>query len=214
MRHAIYLHGFASSARSKKAAFFRERLAACGVPLTCPDFNEPDFSTLTLSRMIAQCQQAIAVVPEVPIAVIGSSLGALVALQAAVRRPDRIDRLVLLAPAVAFVREGWHLNAAEIARWRDTNRREVFHYGYGETRSIGFALYEDARQYDPAAVEIAAPILIFYGVRDDVVRPESVRRFAEGRKNVMLHPLDDDHQLLGSLEEIWDNTKVFLELAG
>ncbi|MGI8672953.1 MAG: YqiA/YcfP family alpha/beta fold hydrolase, partial [Luteitalea sp.] len=44
----IYLHGFASSARSTKAQFFAERFAQVGVPLITPDLNAPDFSTLTV----------------------------------------------------------------------------------------------------------------------------------------------------------------------
>ena len=54
MRHVFYLHGFASSARSTKAAFFAERLRPHGLELQCPDFNEPDFETLTVSRMLEQ----------------------------------------------------------------------------------------------------------------------------------------------------------------
>jgi uncharacterized protein len=50
--HVFYLHGFASSGRSKKAAYFAERLRPDGIPLRCPDFNEPDFSTLTMTRML------------------------------------------------------------------------------------------------------------------------------------------------------------------
>ena len=52
MRHLLYLHGFVSSPQSGKAAFLADRLAAHGLALTCPDLNLPDFSTLTVSRMI------------------------------------------------------------------------------------------------------------------------------------------------------------------
>ena len=50
--HILYLHGFASSARSTKAGYLGERLRERGVALHCPDFNEPDFATLTLTRML------------------------------------------------------------------------------------------------------------------------------------------------------------------
>jgi predicted esterase YcpF (UPF0227 family) len=43
----LYLHGFASSPRSTKAEYFGDRLRPYGVELECPDFNLPDFSTLT-----------------------------------------------------------------------------------------------------------------------------------------------------------------------
>ena len=50
----VYLHGFASSRYSTKAAYFADRLREHGVDLRCPDFNEPDFRTMTLTRMLEQ----------------------------------------------------------------------------------------------------------------------------------------------------------------
>ncbi|MCK7491545.1 MAG: hypothetical protein MZW92_07495 [Comamonadaceae bacterium] len=54
MRHVFYLHGFASSPESTKAAFFAERLRPHGLGLHCPDFNEPDFEHVTVTRMLGQ----------------------------------------------------------------------------------------------------------------------------------------------------------------
>ena len=54
--HVFYLHGFASSPGSAKAMFFAERLARAGVRMDCPDLNLPDFSTLTVSRMLQQVE--------------------------------------------------------------------------------------------------------------------------------------------------------------
>jgi predicted esterase YcpF (UPF0227 family) len=56
---AVYLHGFASSPASSKATRFGQELAALGVPCTCPDLNEPDFSTLTVTRMLEQTRAAL-----------------------------------------------------------------------------------------------------------------------------------------------------------
>jgi hypothetical protein len=39
-----------------------------------------------------------------------------------------------------------------------------------------------------------------------------VESYAQGRENVILHMLDDDHQLLGNLEFIWRESAKFLEL--
>ncbi len=82
---ALYLHGFASSAHSSKAAFFRSKLSAHGVEMQTPDFNAPDFSTLTVSRMLAQVHDAIEAGAPGPVALIGSSLGAFVAVHAALQ---------------------------------------------------------------------------------------------------------------------------------
>jgi surfactin synthase thioesterase subunit len=56
------------------------------------------------------------------------------------------------------------------------------------------------------------PILVFQGLRDTAVDPAMVESWAKPRANVELHLLDDDHQLLASLELIWRETSRFLGL--
>ena len=56
----FYLHGFASSPTSTKAAYLTERFRRHGVALRCPDFNQPDFATLTLTRMLGQLDREMA----------------------------------------------------------------------------------------------------------------------------------------------------------
>src|SRR4051794_26737926 len=114
----VYLHGFASGPRSSKAAWFAERLAGHGIMTRCPDLNAPDFSTLTISRMLAQLDAELQDIGE-PVALMGSSLGGTLAILAADRFRDRVDRVVLLAPAVMFAKPGHHLLPPErIEEWR------------------------------------------------------------------------------------------------
>lgn len=219
--HLFYLHGFASSARSSKATFFRERLAAMGGPLHTPDFNEPDFATLTITRMLDQLDAAIAAVPAGPVALIGSSLGGYTAWHAAARREGTasarthpVTAMVLLAPAFEFGANRMRdLGAEGIARWRETNQLDVFHYGYNETRPLQFAIYDDAARYDSERVTVTTPTVVFQGRHDTLVDPAMVERFAASRPTMTLHLLDDDHQLLASLETIWKGTAAFLHLA-
>jgi uncharacterized protein len=217
--HLFYLHGFASSPGSAKAAFLRDRLAPFGIPLHAPDFNEPDFSLLTVSRMLEQVQWAIAALPEGPVALIGSSLGGFVALHAAARQEPQpthpIVRLVLLAPAVEFAsgRDGW-LTASELEEWRRTDRRDVFHHVYGRTVPMRYALFEDGHRFDAFEARFDAPTLVFQGARDTVVNPRRVSEWAASRANVSCRMLDDDHQLQASLETIWRDSAPFLGLVG
>ena len=206
----FYLHGFASSALSSKAAYFRERLAARGVALQCPDFNQPDFSTLTITRMIEQVGAGLDAGDGRGV-LIGSSLGAFVAVQAAVKWPARIDRLVLLAPAVDLRPERLgEMGDRTLAEWKATSSLNVFHFGYGRIMPLGYGLYEDARNYDALNAVVDLPIQVFQGRRDKAVDPVTVERWAAARPNVELHLLDDDHQLLGSLEYIWREMSRFL----
>lgn len=212
--HVFYLHGFASSAKSSKAAFFARKLEELGHRLHTPDFNEPEFSTLTVTRMVDQVVNAMDALPPGRAALIGSSLGAFVAVQTALRRPGQVDRLVLLAPALDFsghrVRD---LGDRGLDEWQRTNRLDVFHYGYGRIIPVHYDLYTDANRYDCAGAQLSMPIQVFQGRRDGAVDPDSVERWARQRPNVELHMLDDDHQLLGSLEVIWENAARFLGLA-
>lgn len=220
----LYLHGFGSSARSSKATFFAAKLAAAGAELIAPDFNEPDFSTITVSRMVGQVTSAMDARPGEPAILIGSSLGGFVAVQAALQRPGRVDRLVLMAPALDLTDsgpsrgkpgEGRGLRALgdrSLEEWRTTNCLNVFHHAYGRVVPIRYDLYEDCLRYDSMGADLRMPILVFQGRRDDAVDPETVERWAAARPNVELHMLDDDHQLLSSLEFIWTQSARFLGL--
>ena len=205
-----YLHGFASGRQSSKAAWFAERLEARGIRVHTPDFNEPDFATLTISRMLDRLDRELDEAAA-PAALIGSSLGGTLAILAADRFADRVERLVLLAPAVMFAKPGHHLLSPErVEEWRRAGALPFFHYTFNEDRLLNFTFYEDSLQYDPFEAVLRQPALIFQGVRDASVDYRTVERFARSRPNVTLSLLDDDHQLIASLPRIWQDVAPFL----
>lgn len=212
VRHVVYLHGFASSPASGKAERFRAELAGRGVGYSCPDLNGPAFETLTTTRMLAQVAQVVAAIPEGPVALVGSSLGAFVAVHAAAAdTTGKIDRLVLLAPALDFggnrLRQ---LGPHGIDQWRQSGHLTVFHYADGIERHVGYELYADAARYDAITLPTHLPTLVFQGDRDESVDPEMVRRWADGRAQVNLRMLADGHQLSDSIEDIWSESASFL----
>jgi pimeloyl-ACP methyl ester carboxylesterase len=199
----LYLHGFASSPHSSKAVFFAQQMAGKGIAMDVPDLNEPDFSTLTVTRMLGQVAGLIDGTPE-PVMLIGSSLGGFVAVQADLQHAARIHRVVLLAPALDF--DGNRLSEwgdRGLEAWKSSNRLDVFHYAYGRTMPVHFELYADALRYDALNAQLAQPVQVFQGRRDTAVDPTTVERWALARPNVELHMLDDDHQLRASLPSIW-----------
>ena len=208
----VYLHGFASSIHSGKATYLGERLRAAGVEVVTPDLNLPDFSTLTVTRMLDQVGGLLERT-DGPVTLFGSSLGGYVAVNAAAKWPDRVDRLVLLAPALDFSDEGLGApGGASLADWQRDGHIVVFHFGYGRMMPIHYELYADARRYDAMRAELGMPVLVFQGTRDTAVNPAVVKRWAAGRPGVTLHLLDDGHQLTASLPFIWETSRAFLGL--
>jgi pimeloyl-ACP methyl ester carboxylesterase len=218
--HVFYLHGFASAPQGGKAQLLAERFAPLGVTLHAPDLNEPAFETLTVTRMIEQVEAAMAVLPPGPVVLVGSSLGGFVAWHVAARAEAdaakrRVDRVVLLAPALTFDEASFEglLGADGLRRWRETGRLELMHYGYGATRTLRYEIVADAARYASRAATVTVPVLIFQGRRDDLVDAAAVEAFAAGRPNVRLRLLDDDHRLHASLPVIWLETLAFLGLS-
>jgi pimeloyl-ACP methyl ester carboxylesterase len=208
----FYLHGFASSSNSTKAGYFADRLREHRATLECPDFNIPDFSTMTMTRMLAQLDRALTRAGE-PATLIGSSLGGTLAVLGAARFGGRVNRLVLLAPAVMFAKPGHHLLPPDrIAAWRSQGALPFFHYAYNEERLLNVSFYDDSLGHDAFGAAFDQPTLIFQGLRDESVDHRTVEAFARTRPNATLSLLEDDHQLIASLPRIWHDVQAFLEL--
>ena len=214
-RELVYLHGFASSAQSSKGAYLAARAGEAGMGFQAPDLNDPDFATLTISRMVEQTRRRLADGPPRPVTLIGSSLGAVVALLVGARTPDAsagaVDSLVLMAPAVDLV-PGFtqHFGAERMREWERTNRLDVYHYAEQRMRALEWGFFDDARRHDPWTIDLPVPALVFQGSRDETVDAGAVQRWASGRANVSLHMLEDGHQLLKSLDVMWDRIRRFL----
>ena len=205
-----YLHGFASGAKSTKGGYFGDRLFEHGIALRCTDFNAPDFATLTLTRMIDQLGSNLA---NGAVTLIGSSLGGTLAILAAQKFASRIDRVVLLAPAVMFAKPGHHLLPPErIEEWKRRGALPFFHYAHGEERLLNVSFHEDSLRHDAFNAVIQQPTLVFQGLRDASVDHRTVEAFARTRPNVTLSLLDDDHQLVASLPRMWESVAPFLGL--
>lgn len=203
----VYLHGFASGPLSGKAQFFRARFLETGKTLEIPSLVESDaFENLTITGQIRVIEQ---VLNREPAVLMGSSMGGYLAALYASQHPE-VEKLVLLAPAFYFPHR-WHeeLGAIKTAEWQKTGKLEVFHYGEGRPRSVGWGLVEDARQY-PGAPAFEQPALIFHGTGDTVVPHSFSQQFAEGRSNVQLRLLDSDHQLTDMTELMWLEIEPFL----
>lgn len=206
MTRVLYLHGFASSPQSRKARYFSERFAECGVEFHAPELDEGDFRNLSITGQLAVIDRAVAGKLTI---LMGSSLGGYLAALYAGRRPE-IERLILLAPAFQFPRR-WRerLSGEQLASWKRTGLLSVYHYGAGENRDLGYRFLTDAENY-PDEPGFAQPGLILHGTRDEIVPAELSQHFAREHPNVELKLLDSGHELTDVLEQIWVEVENFV----
>jgi pimeloyl-ACP methyl ester carboxylesterase len=205
----LYLHGFASGPSSHKARALSERFRALGIPVEVPDLTPgaDGFERSSPSSMLAVAEGLLSRSPP-PHAIVGSSLGGYLAAVIASRSPA-VERLVLLAPAFRFFeRWGNRLTEAQQADWK-ANGLETMHFASSRQRRIGWQFFEDAARF-PAFPEVRVPTLCLAGKRDETVPIADVEAFVARTPSARLVALDDGHELLASLDRIFDEARTFL----
>lgn len=209
---AIYLHGFASGPKSSKAVYFARELSIIGVETIVPDLNAPDFEHLTLTSQLEVTRQTIEKVPgDRRIVLIGSSMGGLIATLTA---PDtkNLAALILLAPGFGLNKRWSSLLGEEaLATWKKNGSAEVFNYAAGKKLSLHYEFFNDLNKYETDELTVNVPTLIFHGRFDETVPLSESEVFSRRNQDyVQLHTMDDDHQLISSLEHMWMSSKEFL----
>jgi uncharacterized protein len=130
----LYLHGLASSPRGRKRAVLEDRFLTDGFEVVAPDLNVPSFRELNFFEMVAEARVAFELAE--PRVIIGSSLGALVALSLAEILELHSAPLVLVAPALGFG-ERWKEKLPEGEVF------ELFHHGEGRPLPIHRRFFEE-----------------------------------------------------------------------
>jgi uncharacterized protein len=200
----LYLHGFASSPEGRKIGLLRETLPQAEFRVIAPDLNRPSFERLDFEAMVSEAARVAEAVR--PAVVVGSSLGALVALEAA-RRGIQVP-LVLIAPALGFG-----------TRWTETlapgDPVSFFHHGQGRELRIHRSFFEQMAQVDvdrgPPRVRVAILMgqndesVPFEGVLDAWKRWEKSSLLAAGSRFIAIP--DGDHGLIAHVSRIADEIR-------
>jgi pimeloyl-ACP methyl ester carboxylesterase len=161
----LYLHGFASSPRSGKIELLRPLLERDGIEMTTPDLNVPSFEKLDFERLVSHAvSEATRISPR---AIVGSSLGGLVALEVARRGIDA--PLVLIAPALG-VSDHW------LARIPDGDPINVFNYARNAEVPIHRYFFEQMSRVDADREPPRQRVIVIMGTDDESVGFEPVER--------------------------------------
>lgn len=208
MSRIIYLHGFASSPRSRKAQFFRQKFEEQGVSLEIPELADQGFQNLTISGQLKVIEK---LARNEPVSLMGSSMGGYLAALYASRHPE-VKSVILMAPAFEFA-QMWCKRIGEDALndWKRTGFLDVHHYGEDKPAKVGYRLIEDAFTF-PESPDFTQPALIFHGTKDDVVYPAVSVRFAVTHPKVRLQLFEAGHELGEVLQEMWKPIPEFLDL--
>jgi len=209
----IYLHGFASGPGSSKAQFLKERLEKVGFRVLVPDLNGAGFENLTISGQLKIVEETVNGVERAArLLMMGSSMGGLLAVLASAH-VERLRAMVLMAPGFGLSRRwGQLLGADQMRRWKETGTHDLFHYGLNKNMALGYQFIEDAQQLQTDELKVSQPTLVFHGKNDVTVPIAESIRFAElNPKSAELRILDDDHDLIRSLELIWEGTYQFFD---
>lgn len=207
-----YLHGFASSPRSKKASILAGVFDALGRSLEVPDLNQPSFGALTLSAQLAAVDALVARRPDLTTwRLVGSSMGGWVATRWAELHPARVDRLVLLCPGFDMLTR-WPtlVGPTAMARWEAAGALP-FPDASGRPTPVHWGFIADAAVLPPTPAA-PCPTVIVHGRADATVPVETSRAYVAAHPLARLVEVDDDHLLARSAPTIEAVVRSHFEL--
>jgi pimeloyl-ACP methyl ester carboxylesterase len=201
-KNVIFLHGFASSAGSRKATYLREKFEKqAGADFHAIDFNPTprDFEFTTVTGQIDRLRQFTIDRNLNNMILIGSSFGAMVGLHYA-RRYAGVEYMLLLAPALIYMAG---MSDEELQNWRRIAPPSTYHFAFKRELPLSLDVHEDGMRYRQT-VPPAATITIIHGRRDGVVPIEGSREYATKYPDrVQLVEVDSDHLLHDQLDTVW-----------
>ena len=190
----LIIHGF--SATHESVQVLLKPLRELGIPISLPILAGHGASSpealrgLKWDAWMADAEQALEelLLQAERIIVVGHSMGALLSLNLAVRRPGKVDSLVLAAPAiklvsvlapgrplhfaarfVSFFVKNWGLKSVFSG---EHSLNTMLHYEWAPTDAI-ISFFELIKKIRPLLGSVRVPVLILHGCRENTVRPES-----------------------------------------
>lgn len=175
-RTGVFIHGFRSHCDGEKARrlsalagergydWLRFDQSGCGT-------SDGDFRHFTVSGAVDDLLQVLDALDQPSYILVGSSLGALIAIHAASTGRHPIHGLVLIAPALRFtqrfLRE--NLDDDELAAWRKRGYRWFPDLYAGGCYRLAYAFCADALRYDEPPGKLPCPVQVIHGSHDELL---------------------------------------------
>jgi pimeloyl-ACP methyl ester carboxylesterase len=179
----IWLGGFASDMTGTKASFLADWAAKSGRAFTRFDYSghgasEGAFEDCTIGDWRRDALAVLDGATRGPQILVGSSMGAWIALHAALDRPARVKALILIAPAVDMT------EALILPRFDAEKRAQLERDGrvvLGPETFITRQLVEDGRKHLllGAPIPVPVPVRILQGMQDPDVPVRHALKVAE-----------------------------------
>jgi pimeloyl-ACP methyl ester carboxylesterase len=183
----VWLGGFRSDMSGTKAQALadwaaRSRRAFLRFDYSGHGESGGDFAEGTIGRWRDDALAAVDKLAPGPVILVGSSMGGWIACLLALARPDRVQGLVLIAPAADFTEALMWPGLSDEARaaieadgfWMQPSE-------YGPPYPITRAMIEDGRRWSilPGPVRITAPVRVLQGAQDPDVPWEHALKLAQ-----------------------------------
>jgi pimeloyl-ACP methyl ester carboxylesterase len=222
----VYVHGFGSTRTGVKAEALEAACARRGWTYASFDFRGHGQSTGTLLELrgsgllkdLAALRDYLSERGVQRLCPVGSSMGGWTAAWFTLRHSDRVPGCVLIAPAFDFIHSRLTpLSEEERQRWQQTGRLRV--RSEWVDAELGYGLVEEKEEFavDRLAAGLTRPVLIFHGMRDDVVPYTGSLGLAEKATQtdveVRLYK-NGDHRLLAYKDEMAEAACAFFARHG
>lgn len=214
VKHVVFLGGFKSDMQGSKAMALDGWCAERGVGFTRFDYrghgqSDGEFLDGCIGDWLEDTLDILDHIVGEPCMVVGSSMGGWLGLLAALRRPEQVRALTLIAPAPDFTEKLIWQQATDEQK-QQMDKQGYFDipncYADEEPFRITKKLIEDGRRHLilDAAIAISAPIRLLHGMADEDVPWQMSTQIAEQvvSEDVEIHLLKNAGHRMSEPEQL------------
>ncbi len=189
----VFIHGFYSSPQSSKIQFLKKEIRDSEIGNNIGEIvaidlypNPADFENMTVSSLLLEIDNQISTLSN-PIVLIGSSHGGLLARSYVDQYPNKINALILFAPALNFYDTTKVTHTYEWDNWQNQGHITVFHGAYQQEVKWKWKYISDLKQFSNNNTKLLLPTLLIHGEEDSVIPIEDSINFVKIQRSLGSH---------------------------